>query len=74
MPQMKEGGHGKQSGSQKAAEVRDRAQRLIAEYAADLPAAERVPLSAWLSEQLLGVGRGTARASPSQRPSSGHET
>jgi len=37
----------------KAAEVRDRAQRLIAEYAAAIPADRRVPLSAWLSERLL---------------------
>jgi hypothetical protein len=37
----------------KAGEVRDRAQRLIAEYAAAIPAASRVPLSAWLSARLL---------------------
>jgi hypothetical protein len=37
----------------KAAEVRDRAQRLIAEYAAAVPAAAKVSLSAWLSERLL---------------------
>ena len=37
----------------KAAEVRDRALRLLAEYAAAAPPAERVPLSTWLSERLL---------------------
>jgi hypothetical protein len=42
----------------KAAEVRERARRLIAEYAATLPEAERVPLSTWLSDRLLGGGPG----------------
>ena len=37
----------------KAGEVRDRAQRLLAEYAAAIPATSRVPLSTWLSERLL---------------------
>ena len=37
----------------KAGEVRDRAQRLIAEYAAAIPATSKVPLSTWLSERLL---------------------
>jgi hypothetical protein len=37
----------------KAAEVRDRARQLLEEYAATVPAASRVPLSAWLSERLL---------------------
>jgi hypothetical protein len=37
----------------KAAEVRDRALRLLAEYAAAVPPGERVPLSKWLSERLL---------------------
>ncbi len=47
----------------KAAEVRDRAQRLIAEYAAAIPAGSKVPLSAWLSERLLrGDPRGPESA------------
>jgi hypothetical protein len=37
----------------KAAEVRDRAMRLLAEYAAAAPPGERVPLFTWLSERLL---------------------
>ena len=36
----------------KAAEVRDRAVRLVAEHAA-LPGAAQVPLSTWLAERLL---------------------
>jgi hypothetical protein len=46
----------------KAAEVRNRAQRLITEYAAALPADSKVPLSTWLSERLL---RGDPRSSES---------
>ena len=42
----------------KAAEVRDRAMRLLAEYAAAAPREERVPLSTWLSERLLREDRG----------------
>jgi len=44
----------------KAAEVRDRATRLLAEYAAATPAAARVPLSTWLSERLLGEDPGSS--------------
>ena len=43
----------------KAAEVRDRAQRLLAEYAAALPATARIPLSTWLSDRLLGKDSGS---------------
>jgi hypothetical protein len=44
----------------KAAEVRDRALRLLAEYAAAIPAPAQVPLSTWLSERLLGEDPGSS--------------
>ena len=45
----------------KAAEVRDRAMRLLSEYAAAAPPGERVPLSTWLSERLLREDQGSPK-------------
>jgi hypothetical protein len=44
----------------KAAEVRDRAMRLVEEYTASEPSAARVPLSTWLAERLRDEGPGPA--------------
>jgi len=53
----------------KAAEVRDRALRLLTEYEARTPPGERVPLSTWLSERLLREDPGNAESKLGSRGS-----